>query len=669
MAEYGLNLWDYWRIIYKRRWIILSVFLVSLASSQFFGQKTDPIYRSNITLFVGSGNTPLAEVTGSGVTFWGGGSGQNLATQLELLKSYSILREVALEMGMITPDADEEDSQDAVSSLRGKITVEDQEGTDLVVLAAVDADPERAKDIVTTLADVFIRKSWERKVQEATSTKRFIEKQLAQLEASAVDIKRKLKAIGIAAGPLPGAETYEPGGMDMDLRTRLIQLRYELMSLQTRYTDNYPGITSIKSEIAQIEGYLKKEGEGSEVKEAEKVKVGTLDPDRLKNELVINEKIYEMLKERYERALLTEASKTKDIEVVNPAVLPKSPIMEMTRINVFLGGVIGLILGLVAAFITESLDTSIGTIDDVEEYLRMPVLGVIPSIEVSKKENVDYWKEPPPPEEQKRYAEIMGRLVTQYKPKSPIAEAYRNLQTYIKFSGLDKFGNCLMFTSAGIREGKTITSVNSALSMAQLGYKVLLIDADLRRPSVHKVFGIERDIGLTDVILGTFKMDDVVKTMDDIMMGNIKSSVIMSTYGMENLHVMTAGHMVANPTEILSSQTLAQFIKEAKSKFQVVFFDTAPILPVTDSCILSSKTDGVILVYEVGRVSRGALRRAKMQIENAKGKPIGVVLNSMRASDMRFGSPFYYYYQKYYGEEQTPKEEKPLAQRMKFWEK
>ncbi len=106
---------------------------------------------------------------------------------------------------------------------------------------------------------------------------------------------------------------------------------------------------------------------------------------------------------------------------------------------------------------------------------------------------------------------------------------------------------------------------------------------------------------------------------------------------------------------------MSEFMKEVKSKFQVVLFDTAPVLPVTDSCVLGSKVDGVILVYKSGRISRSALKRSKLQIENAKGRPIGVVLNSMRASDMKFGSPFYYYYQKYYGEEESGKEKSNLG--------
>ncbi|MDD5633942.1 MAG: polysaccharide biosynthesis tyrosine autokinase [Candidatus Omnitrophica bacterium] len=639
MPEYGLNLWDYWRIIYKRKWIILSVFIVSMISAQFFSEKIEPVYKASVTLYMGSSKTPVAEITGTGVTFWGGAE-ENISTQLELIKSYSVLKDVAAKLGLLTKDTDPEKEEAVINGLRGKISAVQQENTDLVEIEAKSTNPVEAKSVAETVANVFIDKNWERKVKEASNTKQFVEKQLQKIDATITDLKKKLAVQGAlpsgAFQPLPPT----------DSKLRLAQLKLELANLQDRFTDNYPKIISLKQEIENIGEQIGKPTEGELVVEEEYI-----DADKLQNELRINQSLYGMLKERYEKARILEASKTKDIEIVNPASIPKYPIIVQKTTNIFLGGAIGIVLGLLAAFVTESLDTSIGTIEDVEEYLHMPVLGVVPHMDVSKKEEVDFFKEPLPPEEKKRYEDLVSRMVIQFRPKSSIAEAYRNLQTYIKFSGIDKYGNCVMFTSAGIREGKTITSVNSALSMAQLGYKVVLVDADLRRPSVHRVFGIKRQMGLTEAVLGTFRVDEVIKTMDDVMMGNIKSSVIMKTYGMENLHIITAGHLPGNPTEILSSANMTRFIKELKEKFHVVFIDSAPVLPVTDTCILSSKVDSVILVYEVGRVSRGALRRCKMQIENAKGRAVGVVLNNMRISDMRFGSPFYYYAQKYYGEE------------------
>ena len=658
MPEYGLNLWDYWRIIYKRKWIIASVFLISIVSSHFFAEKTIPIYTSSVTLYIQTGRTPIAEITGTGVTFWGGMQ-QNLATQLELVKSYNILKEVGLRLGYITPDSPEEKVQAVVSGLRGQIAVRKDENTELVDIMARDTVPKRAQQIATTVAGVFIQKNWEEKVAEARNTKEFVEKQLKKIQGNIENIKKKMRILGVPATEGKGAAVsaaFEGRVMASDLTTRLAQLKFELSTLRERFTDNYPRIVTIKAEIERLEKQMGPQAAVDEEK-AEQIdeEIRYADPERLRNELEINEKLYSMLMERYEKARILEASKTRDIEVVNPAVVPGVSRGGRKTANIFIGGAIGIVLGMLAAFVTESLDTSIGTIEDVEEYLRLPVLGVIPRIEITKAEDIDFFKKPPPPEDRKKYEEIMGRIIINFKPKSSVTEAYKNLQTYIKFSGLDKVGNCIMFTSAGVREGKTVTSVNSALSMAQLGYKVLLVDTDLRRPAVHRVFGIPREMGLTEVILGTFKLEDVVKGVDDIMMGNIKSSIILQTYGMENIHIITAGHLPSNPTEILGSENMSRFIEDVKGKYQVVFFDSAPILPVTDSCILSARVDGVVLVYEVGRVARGALRRSKMQIENAKGRPIGVVLNSMRASDMRFGSPFYYYSSKYYTDQPEKK--------------
>jgi len=643
MAEYALNLWDYWRIIYKRKWVITGVFLVSIVSVNLFGKKTEPIYRSSVTLNVDL-RTPIAELTGTGFTFWGASTApQELSTQLELLKSYSLLSEVALDIGLISPETKESKVQSVVNSLRDKISIEKETGTSLVKITATSPNAVEAQKIAQSVADVFIEREWKNKTSEARRTKEFVEEQLDKLDKTISRLREKLKLLGA------GTFARDVSIPAVDQRFRLAQLEMELKNLREVYTENYPGIINLVAEIKKTKELLKNSPESEGDRDAMMLE-GDLDPDRIMSELSINEKLYTLLSERYERALIMEASQKKNVEIVDPPFLPRKPAIGPTTANIFLAAVIGLVLGLVAAFLTESLDTSIGTIEDVEEYLKIPVLGVIPQIEMGKTSEMDFWKEAPPVGERKAFEEIMSRLVIQYRPKSSVAEAYRNLQTYIKFSGIDKVGNSIMFTSASLQEGKTITSVNSALCLAQLGYKVLLIDADLRRPAVHKVFGIEREVGLSEVVLGTFKLDDAVKTMDDIMMGNIKSSIIMQTYGMENLHIITSGHLPSNPTEVLGSQNMTEFVREVKSKFQIVLFDSAPVLPVTDSCVMSSKVDGVAIVYKAGRVSRGALKRCKLQIENAKGRPIGVVLNGIRASDMKFGSP-YYYYGKYYGEE------------------
>jgi len=643
MAEYGLNLWDYSRIIFKRKWIIIAIFLVSIASSYLFVEKAELVYKSSITLYINTRRTPLAEITGSGVTFWGG-TGENIATQLEIIRGYEVLKKAAERLGYVKPGFDEEKIQTVVQRLKGKVSAREQENTGMLIIEATDTNPVKAKEIVDTVANVYIEKRWEDKTEEAKKTKLFVEKQLQKINQTIINLTKRLTALGIEPGDVRAQ--LSPGMIDQ--RARLAQLKLEILNLSERYTDNYPGLISRRREVENIKKFLEENPQEADAEETELL-VEDIDAGRLQNELEINRKLYALLKERYEKALILEASKTNDTEIVNPAVVPKTPIMAQAAANFFLAGVIGLILGLVAAFVIESMDTSIGTIEDVEDYLKLPVLGVIPQIDLDKNEEIEYWKVPPPPDNKKESKEIMGRLVIQFQPKSSVAEAYRNLQTYIKFSGIDKVGNCLMFTSAGIQEGKTITSVNSALSLAQMGYKVVLVDSDLRRPAVHKVFGISREIGLTEAVLGTYKLEDVTKNIDDVLMGNIKSSLIMKTYGMENLSIITSGHLPSNPSELLSSQNMTKFIAELKEKFDVVIFDTAPILPVTDSCVISSKVDGVVIVYKAGFVSRGALRMCKVKVENAKGRPVGVVLNNMRTSDIRFGSPFYYYYNKYYG--------------------
>jgi capsular exopolysaccharide synthesis family protein len=191
--------------------------------------------------------------------------------------------------------------------------------------------------------------------------------------------------------------------------------------------------------------------------------------------------------------------------------------------------------------------------------------------------------------------------------------------------------------------------------MAQAGNKVLLIDADLRKPLVHKVFGLPEGPGLTDYVLGNYDWKEIGNTISDVMLGDFGIDNILKTPGMDNLHVITAGTRPPNPSEILSSTRFRKFLKEVEQDYNFIFVDSPPILPVADASEIATLVDGVFLVYKVGKIGRGVLRRAKSNLENVDAKLVGVILNSVKSEE----GPEYYRYHShyYYGDKSNSDEE------------
>ena len=339
---------------------------------------------------------------------------------------------------------------------------------------------------------------------------------------------------------------------------------------------------------------------------------------------------------------------------MRPALEPHSPINPPTTgRTAAIGTVVGIILGLVIAFVFETLDTSIGAIEDVENFLGVPVLGIIPFIR---------------PEEVKETLEVKHdmhfegglpdrytRLISHYAPKSTLAESFRTLRTAVKFLCLEKGVKTMVLTSSSAGEGKSTASTNLAITFAQIGSKTLLIEADLRKPAISKSLGIDREPGLSDVVLGNYEWKEVVRTVTDIMMGDMSMEETMLTPGFDNLNIITSGSIPPNPSEIINSQRMTEFIAQVKANYDVVIFDTAPILPATDAVILGSKTDGVIILYRVGEIARGALKRAKTQMDNIKANVLGVVLNGLKPEASSDYQHYGYYKYYAYGEKDSHK--------------
>ncbi len=322
--------------------------------------------------------------------------------------------------------------------------------------------------------------------------------------------------------------------------------------------------------------------------------------------------------------------------MVDPAVMPASPVNTRGKMNLLIGGLMGLILGIVLAFIFEALDTSIGTIEDVENLVRLPVLGVIPSARGELRKRKIKYKKNISPVMRKEAEEAYIRLIVHHRPRSVMAEACRNIRTNLK---LGPSRRTILVTSSGPHEGKSTIFANLGLAVAQTGAKTLLACCDLRRPSTAKTFGIKREPGLTELVAGTADMEEALRHIRDV---GVPGETAKSS-GIKNLWVLPSGHVPANPAEVLESGRWWELIEELKEQFDFIFFDSPPVLPVTDASLLASRVDIVVLCYEIGKISREGLLRAKAQLESVGADISGVILNQIK---LRTGAiPIYTYYQ------------------------
>ena len=695
--EVKLHFLDYWRIIRIRKTVIFAVFLLVTATTTLVTFMMPEKFSSMVRIRV---EKDALDVGGIGENnrgtagfdpFW-------VQDQFETIQSRVILHTVITNLNLTKKWAPKFKEQElpldlTFDLLLNQIDVRQSRNTSLIEIHALSEDKKEAMMIANEIAKVYrdyrlnerrqmtkggiemLKKQWEDQNRSVTNMQAQVDvlketlrisdfeamggqynssttpepEILRKLEGQRIEAQAEFKRIETLYNYLTNlsrkdlrkaSATASPDQQLTELMQQQALAEQKLADLIENVAAVHPDVKRITRVLAQIDKQVGDRVDGimrglEAKKDSEKAHLDELTKEAQKfREYDIKKAIerrpywqakrdlesLQLVRERLNLKIIQEEvdaaiPKTGIVSIIDPAEPAQRPSSPKEALYISISVVIGLLMGVGLAFFIEYLDTSVKTIDDVERALQAPVLGVIP-------QNV-------------------GSLMDE-GPDSPHAEAYRVLRTNIMFSQKDSKLNTLTIVSAGAGEGKSTTTFNLAMVFAQNGQRVLVVDSDLRRPSIHKLFKVSNAIGLTNYLLKQNTLEEVIQTTP-----------------LSTLDFMPSGKLPSSSMGVLSSNPMKELIRELKRRYDWVFFDSPPIMGVSDASILASEVDMVLQVIQYRRYPQPMTIRAKQMIEKVGGNLLGIVLNNISmAADENY---YYYsgYYYDYYSKQDDDAEAKP----------
>jgi len=481
-------------------------------------------------------------------------------TQYKIIKSRSLARKVIEELHLDEHPEFTSANEDTVDLFLKRIIVRPIRNTRLVNLSAESHSPELATKIANTLAEFYVMQNLENRL--------FASREILKKLPEGVSLEKLADKELIATLP---SVTNHP--LIQSLKGEYIRLEAQLAELSKQYKDKHPTMLRLRAHIGEL---------------------------RKKIEIETNDVIESI------RTELSGEFKANNVRIVDFAEKPDSPIKPKKRLNIALAIFIGLFGGIWLAYFVEYMDNTVKSEQDVEEDLKMASLGIIPKIKThNKRDGLD------------RYT------FANLQPKSIASESMKAIRSNIIFSAPKERMKILLVTSVGPQEGKTIASINLGITFAQFGERVLLVDADLRRPFLHKIMSVEKNKGLSNYLICESEFDSIVKKTE-----------------IENLNIVCSGPQPPNPSELLGSERFKEFIELSRNKFDRVIIDSSPVMSVSDTINVTNFVDGVIQVVHCGKTNRELVNRVKQKLESAGGKIIGAILNEV---DLKSKRDYYYY--------------------------
>jgi capsular exopolysaccharide synthesis family protein len=406
---------------------------------------------------------------------------------------------------------------------------------------------------------------------------------------------------------LSGWSEEDPFAASQDIFNKIVEQEVEVHSARSRASEYKVLVNQMSARLTTLPSQ-------------------TLRYARLERELKLNENLYLAMKQKYEESRITEAGQMGKVRILDPALIAEK-VKPNKKINLLFGVFLGLGLGVGYAFSREYLDNTVKAVEHLERK-GLTVLGIIPDMNQQKGSLAVIRSEKP----SKGGAEFRRRLITYEDPKSPVSESYRSLRTNITYASAEKKIQSIIVSSPQPGEGKSTTVANLAIAFAQLRKRTLLVDGDLRKPVQHNVFGLSRGPGLAEYLVG--EVEDF-------------NSIIRETK-VKNLFVVTAGGLPPNPSELLGSDRMSKLIDRLEHEWNMILFDSPPIVAVTDSSMISSEIDAMVMVVKASQTDRAAVDRALDTIANVRSPLIGAILNGANSETLAGKYSYYYSYYNYY---------------------
>ncbi|MBN2549724.1 MAG: polysaccharide biosynthesis tyrosine autokinase [Anaerolineales bacterium] len=622
---------QYLNLARKWAWLMILGLIIGGAGSYYYASRQPEVYQTSSRIMV---SRAPEETTGNYYYIYN--DLQLAKTYAQLIPAEPVLQAASEKLGY------------PVSG--GQISVSQVPDSLLLDVSVRDSDPVRAAEIANSLINVFIDYNENLQKGRYASSEQSLQAQIAQVEAQITGIQTEMAQAAEQTQEIEKQQQEEANQQRLaELKTQLDQTEADIIKVEEELAAFYPlpeptstpvnrwqatatpvptptlsaeqlvAIKETQNRLDQLQtlrdlykstytNLLVMGSGGSSTNSNSRM-------DQLQTTLALYQQIYSNLLNNYEAVRLARLRSTPNVVQVEAAQVPGSPVQPQPRRDAMLGAAIGLFLMAAIAFVVEYLDDTLKTPEDIDRHLHLPVIGLIGEMGRSKPKKRDKGS---------YYVYVSDN------PLSPVTEAFRTLRTNLDFASVDKPLKTLLITSVGPSEGKSTLAVNLAVVMSQGDRKVVLMDTDLRRPSIHRYLQIPNRRGLTDVFRDQTKL-----------------SSIINSWGEPPIAIITSGGLPPNPTELISSEKMDRILTELKERTDIIILDSPPCI-VADPLVLAAKVDGVMLVIEPGSTKIGAAQVLLEQLHRAGARVVGVVLNPISHRRGHYYSKYHYYASYYY---------------------